>query len=198
MLLSLWIQHHKEYKIYSKESKGGTMTKSAESIINEVYNIQSNVPFRTNFERENFVYNEAEGPRLVLILCRDLTQLFHHHENCESDWEKEAVVKEMNIVQDKLNETLEEIGANNPDEFINALEEAEPEYWSEALSRRAAVEALASKMTTDNMSDMLNLPLEVYEQTIMKTQTYLNVVNKTTRNAERMANRRNQEENSEE
>ena len=47
------------------------------------------------------------------------------------------------------------------------------------------------------MSDMLNLPLEIYEQTIMKTQTYLNVVNKTTRVAERTANRRAQDNDEE-
>lgn len=174
------------------------MTKSAESIINEVRNVQSGVPFRTSFERENFVYNEAEGPRLVLLLCQDLTQLFNHHETaCQSEWEKEAVLKEMNIVQNKLNEVMEELGVTNPEEFVDALEQAEPEYWSETLSRRAAVEALSNKHSTANMSDMLNLPLEVYEQTIMKTQTYLNVVNKTTRVAERTANRRAQAEDEE-
>jgi hypothetical protein len=92
---------------------------------------------------------------------------------------------------------MEELGITNPEEFNNALEEAEPEYWSETLSRRAAVEALSNKQSTANMSDMLNLPLEVYEQTIMKTQTYLNVVNKTTRVAERTANRRAQDEDEE-
>tara|TARA_B100002019_G_C21234063_1_gene581734 strand:+ start:167 stop:691 length:525 start_codon:yes stop_codon:yes gene_type:complete len=174
------------------------MTKSAEEIMNDVWEIQSEVPFRTKFERENFVYNDAEGPRLVLILCQDLTQLYQHQIQCGSEWEKQAVIKEMNIVLEKLNEVMGELGVSDPKAFVEALEEAEPDYWSETLSRRAAVEALASKMSTDNMSDMLNLPLEVYEQTIQKCQTYLNVVNKTTRQAERVANRRSQDTESEE
>jgi len=174
------------------------MTKSAEDIIKTIHGIQAAVPFRTNFERENFVYNEAEGPRLVLILCHDVNKLYQHYDtNCQTDWEKEACAKEMNIVQEKINEVMAELGLNTPEEFVNALEEAEPEYWSETLSRRAAVEALSAKMTTDNMSDMLNLPLEIYEETIMKTQTYLNVVNKTTRGAERTANRRAQDDSEE-
>jgi hypothetical protein len=164
------------------------MSKSAEDIMGEIRGIQSGIPFRTKFERDNFLYNEAEGPRLVLLLCQDIDQLFNHYEtSCRSDWEKQAVINEMVIVQDKINNLLEDIGKDN---LVEALEEAEPEYWAETLSRRAAVEALSNKMTSANMNDMLNLPLNVYENTIIKTQTYLNVVNKTTRGAERVANKK--------
>lgn len=160
------------------------MSNSAEDIVNSTRGIQSGVPFRTNFERENFLFNTVEGPRLILVLCQDIEQLNQLYENCRFDWEKKQILDEMIIVNSKIKELLEQYGDN----VAQAVEDDEPNYWAETLARRAAIETLTQKMTHDNMADMLNLPLQVYESSVTKCQTYLNVVSKTTRAAERKAN----------
>jgi hypothetical protein len=45
---------------------------------------------------------------------------------------------------------------------------------------------------------MLNLPLPIYEAAITKCQTYLNVISKTTRAAERKANAASRDSESDE
>lgn len=157
---------------------------SAQDFVEKAYQIQAQMPFRTEFERENFLFNTVEGPRLILVLCQDLDQLFQYHENCRFDWERAAVEKEMEIVWAKIEELKREFGEN----VAEAVEKDEENYWSETLARRAAIETLTQKMTHDNMAEMLNLPLAVYESAVTKCQTYLNVVAKTTRAAERKAN----------
>lgn len=157
---------------------------SAQDLVEKAYEIQAQMPFRTEFERENFLFNTVEGPRLILVLCQDLDQLFQYHENCRFDWERAAVVKEMEIISNKIDELKREFGDN----IAEAVENDEPNYWAETLARRAAIETLTQKMTHDNMAEMLNLPLPVYEAAVTKCQTYLNVVSKTTRAAERKAN----------
>jgi len=163
---------------------GLSVSESIEDIVNNARNIQSGVPFRTDFERENFLFNTVEGPRLLLVLCQDIEQLNQVYENCRFDWEKKQVADEMAIIGEKIKELQEQYG---PD-IARAVEDDEPNYWAETLARRAAVETLTQKMTHDNMADMLNLPLAVYEAAVTKCQTYLNVVSKTTRAAERKAN----------
>ncbi len=160
------------------------MTNSAEDIVNNARTIQSRVPFRTNFERENFLFNTVEGPRLLLVLCQDIEQLNNVYENCRFDWEKTQVLNEMEIVNAKIQELQEQFG----DDIAQAIEDDEPNHWAETMARLAAIEALTQRMTHDTMADMLNLPLPVYETAITKCQTYLNVVSKTTRAAERKAN----------
>jgi uncharacterized protein YecA (UPF0149 family) len=142
------------------------------------------VPFRTNFERENFVYSIATGPRLLVSLCQEMEFLNSELEKAITDWQKQVVLDEMNIINTRIAELKEEIG---PD-VAKAVEDAEPQFWVEELARKAAVEALTQNVTTENMAQMLKLPAELYEQTISRCQTFLNVINKTTRIAERKAN----------
>ena len=160
------------------------MSNSAEDIVNNARNIQAGMPFRTDFERENFLFNTVEGPRLILVLCQDLEQLNSVYENCRFDWEKKQVLDEMTIVNNKVKELQEQYGTD----IARVVEEDEPNYWAESMARRAAIEALTQKMTHDTMADMLNLPLPIYEAAVTKCQTYINVVSKTTRAAERKSN----------
>ena len=101
-----------------------------------------------------------------------------------NELEKAAILAEMNIISAKIEEVKATIG----DDITKAIEDAEPQYWVEELSRRAAVEALVQKTTPENMGQMLKLPAELYEEAITKCQYFLNVISKVTRQAERKAN----------
>jgi hypothetical protein len=151
------------------------------------------VPFRTTFERENFVYSVANGPRLLVSLCQETEFLNSEYEKAKSDWEKENILKEMNIINARIAELQAEVGTD----VAAAIEEAEPQFWVEELARKAAIEALTQNVTTENMAQMLKLPAELYEKTISRCQTFLNVINKTTRMAERKANLANLDESEE-
>lgn len=153
-------------------------------ILNNTRAVLKQVPFRTNFERENFVYSVASGPRLLVSLCQEMEFLNSELEKATTDWQKQIVLNEMNIINGRIAELQAEIGAD----VAAAVEEAEPQFWVEELARKAAVEALTQNVTTENMAQMLKLPAELYEQTISRCQTFLNVINKTTRIAERKAN----------
>jgi hypothetical protein len=153
-------------------------------ILNNTRAVLKQVPFRTNFERENFVYSVASGPRLLVSLCQEMEFLNSELEKATTDWQKQIVLDEMNIINGRIAELKEEIGTD----IAGAVEEAEPQFWVEELARKAAVEALTQNVTTENMAQMLKLPAELYEQTISRCQTFLNVINKTTRIAERKAN----------
>jgi uncharacterized protein YecA (UPF0149 family) len=153
-------------------------------ILNNTRAVLKQVPFRTNFERENFVYSIASGPRLLVSLCQEMEFLNSELEKATTDWQKQVVLDEMNIINTRITELKEEIGTD----VAKAVEEAESQFWVEELARKAAVEALTQNVTTENMAQMLKLPAELYEQTISRCQTFLNVINKTTRLAERKAN----------
>jgi uncharacterized protein YecA (UPF0149 family) len=162
-------------------------------ILNNTRAVLKQVPFRTNFERENFVYSVASGPRLLVSLCQEMEFLNSELEKANTDWQKQIVLDEMNIINGRIVELKEEIG---PD-VAKAVEDAEPQFWVEDLARKAAVEALTQSVSVENMSQMLKLPAELYEQTISRCQTFLNVINKTTRLAERKANLANVDDSEE-
>jgi len=153
-------------------------------ILNNTRSVLKQVPFRTNFERENFVYSVANGPRLLVSLCQEMEFLNSELEKATTDWQKQIVLNEMNIINARIAELQAEIGTD----VATAVEEAEPQFWVEELARKAAVEALTQSVSVENMAQMLKLPAELYEQTISRCQTFLNVINKTTRIAERKAN----------
>lgn len=153
-------------------------------ILNNTRSVLKQVPFRTNFERENFVYSVANGPRLLVSLCQEMEFLNSELEKATTDWQKQIVLNEMNIINARIAELQAEIGTD----VATAVEEAEPQFWVEELARKAAIEALTQNVTIENMAQMLKLPAELYEQTISRCQTFLNVINKTTRIAERKAN----------
>ena len=162
-------------------------------ILNNTRAVLKQVPFRTNFERENFVYSVASGPRLLVSLYQEMEFLNSELEKATTDWQKQIVLNEMNIINGRIAELQAEIGTD----IATAVEEAEPQFWVEELARKAAVEALTQNVTTENMAQMLKLPAELYEQTISRCQTFLNVINKTTRLAERKANLANVDDSEE-
>lgn len=153
-------------------------------ILAKTRNLLGQIPYRTTFERENFVYGNLSGPRLLIELCKEIERLNSVLDSSKQEWERSAILTEMTILADKVTEVQNEVGKN----VAKALEDAEPEYWVGELARKAAVEAICQTVTTDNMGQMLKLPAELYEEAITKCQTFLNVINKTTRLAERKAN----------
>jgi hypothetical protein len=153
-------------------------------ILNNTRAVLKQVPFRTNFERENFVYSVASGPRLLVSLCQEMEFLNSELEKATTDWQKQIVLNEMNIINGRIAELQAEIGTD----VAKAIEDAEPAYWVEELAKNSAVEAICQKVSIENMGQMLKLPAELYEETIIRCQTFLNVINKTTRLAERKAN----------
>lgn len=153
-------------------------------ILNNTRAVLKQVPFRTNFERENFVYSVASGPRLLVSLCQEMEFLNSELEKANTDWQKQIVLDEMNIINGRIAELQAEVGAD----VAKAIEDAEPAYWVEELAKNSAVEAICQKVSIENMGQMLKLPAELYEETIIRCQTFLNVINKTTRLAERKAN----------
>lgn len=163
-------------------------------ILYSTRNLLKQVPYRTTFERENFLFNTQGGPRLLVTLCQDIEFLNSEYSKVSNDWEKEAILAEMNAVNTKIIELQTEIGTD----LAKAIEEGEASYWVEELARRSAVEAICQAVTTDNMGQMLKLPAELYEEAITKCQSFLNVINKVTRIAERKANLRNVNTESEE
>ena len=163
------------------------MALTQNEILANTRSVLKQVPFRTTFERENFVYGVASGPRLLVSLCQEIEFLNSEYEKAKEDWQKNSVLTEMNIITARIQELQDEIGTD----VTTAIEEAEPQFWVEELARRAAIEALCQTVTVDNMGQMLKLPAELYEQTISRCQTFLNVINKTTRTAERKANTAN-------
>ena len=161
------------------------MALTQNEILNHTRSILKQVPFRTNFERENFIFGTATGPRLLAILCQEMESLNKAYEAAATDWIKENVLTEMNIINDKITSVMAEL---NITDVAAAIEEAEPAYWVEELAKQAAIEAICQKVSVENMTQMLRLPTELYEETITRCQTLLNVINKTTRIAERKAN----------
>lgn len=157
---------------------------SQNEILHNTRSVLQQVPYRTTFERENFLFSSSTGPRLLVTLCHDIEFLNGEYNKASTDWDKNALLEEMNKVNAKIKELQTEIGTN----VAQAIEEAEPQFWVEELARKAAIEALCQTVTTENMGQMLKLPAELYEETITKCQTFLNVINKTTRLAERKAN----------
>lgn len=151
-------------------------------------------PYRTTFERENFVYGNLTGPRLLIELCKEIERLNSLLDYSKQEWERSAILTEMDIISNKIDEVQAEVGTD----VAKALEDAEGEYWVGELARKAAVEAICQAVTTENMGQMLKLPAELYEEAITRCQTFLNVINKTTRLAERKANVANVKVNSEE
>jgi hypothetical protein len=170
------------------------MALSQNEILNNTRAVLKQVPFRTNFERENFVYGVATGPRLLVSLCQEMEFLNSEYSKSTNDWEKDNILQEMNIINSRIEELKAEIGPN----VTQAIEEAEPAFWVEELAKRAAIEAICQKVSVENMGQMLKLPSELYEDTITRCQTFLNVINKTTRIAERKANVANIDDSSEE
>lgn len=160
------------------------MALTQNEILSNTRTVLKQVPFRTTFERENFVYSVASGPRLLVSLCQEMEFLNGELEKAATDWQKQTVLTEMNIINGRIAELQAEIGTD----VATAVEDAEPQFWVEELARKAAVEALTQSVSVENMSQMLKLPAELYEQTISRCQTFLNVINKTTRIAERKAN----------
>lgn len=160
------------------------MALSQNEILNNTRSVLKQVPFRTNFERDNFVYGAATGPRLLVSLCQEMEFLNGEYNKATNDWEKDNILQEMNIINSRIEELKAEIGAN----VTQAIEAAEPAFWVEELAKRAAIEAICQKVSVENMGQMLKLPSELYEETITRCQTFLNVINKTTRIAERKAN----------
>jgi hypothetical protein len=160
------------------------MSLTQNEILSNTRNVLKQIPFRTTFEREHFLFGSMSGPRLLAALCHDIEYLNTVYDNSVNEWEKSAVLDEMNFISVKIAELQAEIGTD----VRAALEKAEPEFWVEDLARKAAIEALSQKVTTENMDALLKLPAELYEEAITKCQTFLNVINKTTRNAERKAN----------
>jgi hypothetical protein len=161
------------------------MALTQNEILNGTRVLLKQVPFRTNFERENFVYGVTTGPRLLVSLCQEMEFLNEQYNEAKLDWIKENVLTEMNIINDKIKEIKDELGITD---LAKAIEEAESAYWVEELAKRAAVEAICQKVSVENMTQMLKLPSELYEESITRCQTFLNVINKTTRIAERKAN----------
>lgn len=157
---------------------------SQNEILFNTRGVLQQVPYRTTFERENFLFSSSTGPRLLVTLCHDIEFLNGEYNKASTDWDKNALLDEMNKVNDKIKEMQAELGTD----VKQAIEDAEPQYWVEELARKAAIEALCQSVTTDNMGQMLKLPAELYEETITKCQTFLNIINKTTRLAERKAN----------
>lgn len=160
------------------------MSLTQNEILSNTRKVLKQVPFRTTFERENFLYGSHTGPRLLVVLCQDIEFLNNEYSRVLTDWEKASILEEMNIVNAKILELQEGIG----EDVRKAIEEAEPQFWVEELARTAAIEALCQSVSKENMGQMLKLPAELYEETITKCQTFLNVINKTTRLAERKAN----------
>lgn len=163
------------------------MSLTQNEILNNARGVLKQVPFRTTFERENFLYGSHSGPRLLVALCQDIEFLNGEYNRVANDWEKASVLEEMNIINAKIVELQQDIGSD----VKKAIEEGEAQFWVEELARKAAIEALCQTVTADNMGQMLKLPAELYEETITKCQTFLNVINKTTRLAERKANTAN-------
>ncbi len=63
-------------------------------ILNNTRAVLKQVPFRTNFERENFVYSVASGPRLLVSLCQEMEFLNSELEKATTDWQKQIVLNE--------------------------------------------------------------------------------------------------------
>jgi hypothetical protein len=160
------------------------MSLTQNEILSNTRAVLKQVPYRTNFERENFVYSVASGPRLLVSLCQEMEFLNSEFEKATTDWQKQIVLDEMNIINARIVELQAECGTD----VAAAIEEAEPTHWVEQLAKNSAVEAICQKVSIENMGHMLKLPAELYEETITRCQTFLNVINKTTRLAERKAN----------
>jgi hypothetical protein len=160
------------------------MSLSQNEILHNTRGILQQVPYRTTFERENFLFSSSTGPRLLVTLCQDIEFLNGEYNKAGTDWDKNAILNEMNKVNNKVKELQAELGSD----ITQAIEDGEAQFWVEELARKAAVEALCQAVTAENMGQMLKLPADLYEETITKCQTFLNIINKTTRLAERKAN----------
>lgn len=150
----------------------------------QAVDILSKLPLRTNFERENFLFNTVEGPRLIQVLCDEVVALQEQYLSESKEWQRTRIVNEINIINSKIASLIEQYGTD----VAAAIESADSDFWTETYARRGAVEAITQQLTNANMQSMLNLPMPLYETAITKCQTYINAITKTTRAAERKAN----------
>jgi hypothetical protein len=156
--------------------------------MSDLNEILENVPFRSNFERDNFLLNKTSGPRLLVAIGEEITRLnLQLNSPGLQEFMKKRILGEVKVLVEKFDSLQAELGAT-PENIANLIEENEEEYYAEKLARIAAVETLVQETTVENMDLMLNLPVEVFEKAIFKCKSYINVVGKTTREQERKAN----------
>lgn len=160
------------------------MPQTQNEILQNARAVLQKIPYRTVFERDNFLFSNQSGPRFLAALCRDIEFLNLEYSNALLDWQKDTILVEMNTIANKISKLQESLGKD----IAAAYEDAEPEYWVEELARRAAIEALTQHTSVETMGQMLRLPAELYETAITKCQHFLNVISKVTRLAERKAN----------
>jgi hypothetical protein len=111
---------------------------SQNEILYNTRSVLQQVPYRTTFERENFLFSSSTGPRLLVTLCHDIEFLNGEYNKASTDWDKASLLDEMNRINDKIKELQAEVGTD----IKQAIEDAEPQFWVEELARKAAIEAL--------------------------------------------------------
>ena len=155
--------------------------------MSDINAILENVPFRTEFERENFLLNKTSGPRLLVAIGEEIASLEVRLNSTVPSFLQTRIKREIEVLTSKFNELAQELGATASN-IAELLEENEADYYADKLAKIAAVETLVQETSVENMDLMLNLPVEVFEKAIFKCQSYINVVGKTTREQERKAN----------
>ena len=82
------------------------MSLSQNEILAKAVDLLKQVPYRTNFERENFLFGTMNGPRLLVELCKEIERLNSEYTAEASDWKKEIILEEMNLISARVDEIL--------------------------------------------------------------------------------------------
>jgi hypothetical protein len=113
-------------------------------------NLLKQVPYRTTFERENFLFNSQGGPRLLVTLCQDIEFLNSEYLKVSNDWEKEAILAEMNAVNAKIVELKEHLSKS-----IKTIQDPATKIKVGEIAKQLVELDKTSKVNDDHLVDLM-------------------------------------------
>lgn len=150
---------------------------------------------RSRFELDNFlieayptparriaaILTEAESLAAKVASCE--ASLKNMNEDAASDTVRYLRTSKAKLAQ--LTEWLSSIGESDIEEALARYEEEEPEYWSNHLGRKAAIEILTVGRTRYETMDMMaSLPVHAFEEAVRICARYARLITDTTEAAE--------------
>lgn len=150
---------------------------------------------RSKFELDNFLIEAYPTPaRRIAAILTEAETLAAKVSACEASLKNvkdEAAVDTVRYLRTskaklaQLTEWLSSIGEEEITSALSRYEEEEPEYWSNHLGRKAAIEMLTGGRTRyETMDAMASLPVHAFEEAVRICTRYARLITDTTEAAE--------------
>jgi len=165
------------------------------AIINELDNIpvaQSQYEF-DNFFLETFPTKSRQLVAVMLEIEKlHATKISLEFEFAHHSTNAASLHRELTVTTQKLNRLCnwyESISEKERVDILKNYEAEEPHYWAHVIGKRAALEVLSLNRTvTDTIAEMVNLPIEDFEEAVRICTKYTTLVNSTTQSVENSMN----------